>query len=81
MDKKEIVPIIAGAATIAAIKGADELYYNLGQPGTTNKFPFVKTINPLPPVDDWLILAIPAAITGAGIALKNKGVRNFGIGG
>jgi hypothetical protein len=78
--KQQIVCLIGGAATIGLIKGAEELYYTL-HPEDANKFPYLKTINPLPPLDDWLVLAIPAVVTLAGVAMKKPKVKYFGLGG
>lgn len=46
----------------------------------TNVFPFVPTIEPLPPADDWLVLGISAIAWGAGIASKNDTAKAIGEG-
>ena len=69
-----------GAAAFGVVKGIDEGYF-VTHPTYGRKFPYEETINPLPPVDDWIILGAAALITGVGHAIKNDKVRNFGAGG
>lgn len=79
----EIVYLGLGAVAIGAIKGVDEAIYDSNPAKYTNKFPYIGIpgVPILPPVDDWLILAIPAVITVAGVVTKKPQIKYFGIGG
>jgi len=46
---------LGGAGLSALADGGLEALYNSNPATWTNKFPFIGTIDPLPPLDDWLI--------------------------
>jgi hypothetical protein len=79
-EKQEVVALGLGAVTIGVIKGAEELYFTL-HPEMDRKFPYMNTVKPLPPLDDWIVLGIPAVITIVGIAAKKRALKYFGLGG
>jgi len=72
---------IVGAVATGVIDGIMEGFYNYTFPTYQNVFPFVKTIDPLPPADDWLILAVPALAYLYGRARGNAKAMDFGFGG
>jgi len=80
VTKNDVAILFAGAAVTGAIKGGEELYFIL-HPEADNKFPYLTTLNPLPRLDDWIVLAFPAVITAVGHGMKNDKVRLFGLGG
>ncbi len=47
----------------------------------TGRFPFVPTIEPLPPADDWIVLGVSAGLWAAGkYLLRNPMVEDIGEG-
>jgi hypothetical protein len=80
-EKQEVVALISGAVAIGVVKGIDEGIFNSNPTKYSGKFPYMGTVSILPPLDDWLILAIPAAVTIAGIATKKPTLKYFGLGG
>jgi len=81
VTKQDVEILFAGAAITAGIDGAIETVWASDTAKWSGKFPYVPTIDPLPPVDDWIVLGIPTAITLAGHFAKKEKVRNFGLGG
>jgi len=77
----EILPYIAGSLTSAFIDGALESIYESDPARWTNVFPFVGTIDPLPPADDWIVLAVPLASYAIGELTNDKFLKDFGVGG
>jgi len=73
-----------GAVASGVIDGILEAYheaYIKGTPAEGKVFPYVPTVEPLPPVDDWIVLGIPAAAALIGHASGNDAVKDFGVGG
>lgn len=80
MEKTDVVPIILGAAVTAGLKGLDEQIYYANPTKYGGKFPYMGTINPLPPLDDWLFLAGSGVVYAIGHFAKKKTVKNLGLG-
>jgi len=73
--------MVAGALTTGVVDGAIQSVYVSNPEKWTNKFPFVGTVRPLPPVDDWIVLAVPAVAYAAGYFAKSAAAKSFGLGG
>ena len=73
--------MIAGAVATGLLDGVMEGVFESNPGYWMNKFPFIGTVNPLPPVDDWIVLAVPAAAYAYGRFGKNEAAKNFGLGG
>lgn len=72
---------IIGAILSGMIDATFESIYASNPPYWTNKFPFVGTIKPLPPADDWIAAAISTAPYVAGRLMKNRRLEEIGLGG
>ena len=81
VTKQDVEILFAGAATTAAIDGILEMFPASNPQKWSGKFPYVPTIEPLPPVDDWIVLGIPAVTAAVGHFAKKEKIRNFGLGG
>jgi hypothetical protein len=73
--------MVAGAVTTGIIDGVIEAIYTSNPDQWAGKFPFVKTVDPLPPADDWIVLAIPLLAYGIGKWRKSETAEDFGLGG
>jgi hypothetical protein len=73
--------MVVGAVTTGIIDGAIEAIWESDPAKWTNKFPFVATVDPLPPADDWIVLAIPLLTYGIGKWRKSETAKDFGLGG
>lgn len=80
MEKKELKQIVAGAILNGVADGAVETVYNNNVPALTNTFPFIRPIEFLPPVDDWLIAGVPVACYLAAKAKKKENIKNVALG-
>jgi len=81
MEKKDVLPLLGGALTTGAIDGVLEMIFDSDPAKWSGKFPYIETINPLPPVDDWIVLGIPAVTYAIGHYKKREDVKAFGLGG
>jgi len=81
IKKEIIVPLVAGGLVTGGIDGVIEMVYASNTEKWSGKFPFIPTIEPLPPLDDWIVLAVPLVALGVGHITKKEAVKNFGIGG
>lgn len=70
---------LGGVGVSALADGGLEALYNSDPATWTGKFPFIGTIDPLPPLDDWLVLGGSMATWILG-AWKNKKVKEVGEG-
>lgn len=73
--------VVAGAVTTAVVDGVIEMFPYTNPNKYNGKFPFITTVEPLPPADDLIVLAIPTAITAIGHFTKQTKIRDFGLGG
>jgi len=71
---------MVGAAVTAGLKGLDEQIYYSNPDKWTGKFPFIGTVDPLPPLDVWLFLGGSGLVTAIGHYTKHETVRNLGLG-
>jgi hypothetical protein len=71
--------IIAGGTVTAAVDAILEAYSGEWFPQYAGKPLF--GFEPLPPLDDWVVLGIPAAVYLVGHFAKKASVKNFGLGG
>jgi len=85
VTKQDVAILFAGGVTAGVIDGTMEMVWASNPQKWSGKFPFIGTVPLLPPVDDWIVLAVPTIIAGVGhLARKSKvglAVRTFGIGG
>jgi len=81
MEKGDLPLLLGGALLTGAIDGAMEIVWYTNPEKWSGKFPYIETIPQLPPVDDWIVLAIPTVLTIAGHVAKKPEVKTFGIGG
>lgn len=77
----ETLPLIYGAVSTGLLDGALEAIYELNPEKWGGKFPYIHTINPLPPLDDWIVLGVPLAVYGAGKWKKKEELKDIGLGG
>ena len=73
-------PLAIGAILTGLFDAGLEALYASNKEEWEGKFPFVATIDPLPPADDWIVLGVPAAVTVAGLFV-NEDVYSAGLGG
>ncbi len=76
---KETLTRMGGAVVAGIVDSAFEGYF-MAHPEMANVFPYVPTIDPLPPVDDWLVLGASAVPLLLGAVTKNKLLTNIGEG-
>jgi len=81
MEKKDVLPLIGGTLTAGAIDGVLEMIYDSDPAKWSGTFPYIETINPFPPIDDWIVLGIPAVAYVIGHYKKREDVKAFGLGG
>jgi hypothetical protein len=67
--------LVAGSVTTGIVDAIMEAIWESDPAKWTNKFPFVATVDPLPPADDWIVLAIPTLIYGYGRWKKSEVVK------
>jgi hypothetical protein len=72
--------MLGGGILSATIDGIMEAVYASDPAKWTNKFPFVPTIDPLPPADDWIVLGVSAVPYIAGKATKREKLGDVGGG-
>ncbi|GAI80756.1 unnamed protein product [marine sediment metagenome] len=70
---------LGGAGASAIADGIMEFVYNRDSAYWTGRFPFIPTIEPLPPLDDFLVLGGSVATWLLG-AWKNEKVKEVGEG-
>lgn len=73
-------PLVIGAFLTAVLDAAIEAVWASNKEYWTDRFPFVPTIGPLPPADDWIVLGVPAVVAFAG-TVAGEDVASAGIGG
>jgi len=78
---EELPLLFGGAIGTGVIDAILEGIYQSNPEEWTGKFPYLPTIDPLPPLDDWIVLGIPATIYGIGRWRKNKKIEAVGLGG
>ena len=69
-----------GGLVAAGLKGLDEQIYYSNPAKWGGNFPFIGTVDPLPPLDVWPFLAGSGAVYAIGHFAKNKTVKNLGLG-
>ena len=74
VDSKQLKQLCVGALVNGVADGAVETYYNNNASALMNKFPFIRPIEVLPPVDDWFFVGVPAATY---LIAKKKGKENI----
>jgi len=81
---EELPLVFGGAIGTGVIDGILEAIYASDPEKWTGKFPYIALPGPLrilPPLDDWIVLGIPAVLYGIGKWRKNKKVEAVGLGG
>ena len=75
--------IAAGAVATGIIDAALEIPVNHPAlaPKYVGKWPYVPTVDPLPNVDDWFVLAVPSVAYLLGRYVGDKSIEDFGLGG
>ncbi len=81
IEKKDVLPLLGGALTAGAIDGILQMIVDSNPAKWSGKFPYIETIDPLPPVDDWIVLGIPAVTYAIGHFAKREKIKTFGLGG
>jgi len=71
--------LVGGAVTTAVVDSILEGYSLEWFPEYAGKPLF--GVEPLPPVDDWIILGVPAVLYLAGRFAKKASLKTFGLGG
>jgi hypothetical protein len=71
--------LLAGATTTAILDGILEAFSGEWFPEYAGKPLF--GVEPLPPLDDWAVLGVPAAIYLVGRFAKKEPLETFGLGG
>jgi len=80
VNGKQLKQIGLGVAANGLLDGAIEAYH-YETPEIHNKFPFIRPIKYLPPVDDWLHMGIPGLVyLVARKKKKENGVKNVALG-
>lgn len=69
-----------GGAVVAGIVDSVFEGYFMAHPEMVGQFPFVPTIDPLPPADDFMVLGISAVPLLLGAVMKNKLLTSIGEG-
>jgi hypothetical protein len=72
--------MLGGGILSATIDAVIEAVYESNPAKWTNVFPFVPTIDPLPPADDWIVLGVSAVPYIYGKATKHEKVKDIGGG-
>ena len=79
-DKRTANKLVrAGGAVGASLIDAALEGYSVAM-GADGTFPFVPTVEPLPPVDDFIVLGISGAAMALGAVTKNKMLSDVGEG-
>jgi len=81
VDAKSLLVAGGGAAVMASADALLETIYGLDPEGWRQKFPFLSVSLRVPPLDDWLLALVPAAILAAGAYTMNPLLAYFGLGG
>ena len=81
VTKEELPLIFGGAVTTGVIDGAMQMIWTSNPEKWSGKFPYMGTLRPLPPVDDWIVLAVPTIVYGIGHFTKREKLKAFGLGG
>jgi hypothetical protein len=81
VTKEELPLVFGGAVTTGVIDGAIQMVHASDPAKWSGKFPYIPTIEPLPPVDDWIVLAVPTIALGVGHFTRREKIKAFGLGG
>jgi hypothetical protein len=71
---------LLGAFTSGLVDAVLEGIYVSNPEYYSGKFPYVPTIGPLPPADDWIVFGVSLAPWLAGKYMKRKALEEFGEG-
>lgn len=79
-ETKEFMTRMGGALGAGVADAALEAVYNSNPTQYADKFPYIALPNPLPPLDDWLILGGSAAVYAVGKWRKKSSWTKVGEG-
>jgi hypothetical protein len=80
MEKREIAEVIGGGALTAIADIGIETVWASNKEYWSGKFPFIP-LEPLPPLDDMLIMAVPGVVAFLAHRAKRNTIRNVALGG
>lgn len=80
MEKREFAEVIGGGALAATVDIGIETVWASNKEYWAGRFPFIG-LDPLPPLDDMLIMAVPGAVALLAHRAKHNTIRNIALGG